>query len=335
MAAAAGVAPMTVSRYLNQHPNVTDKTARKVAGAIKQLGYTPNVAARILMGQPSNTIGLIVPTLADAFFSEIAHHVQAVARERGKLVWVASTDSDSSIEASVLEQMKQHHVDGILLVPVAGRHKAPGSSGRIPIVALDRPLEDEDESDAILVDNRGGAARMVEHLIGHGYKRILCLSADPPSTYTIGERIAGYQDAMRKHRLKIAVRSSLSTREELGVQVRAAMKSATPPQAMFATNNITTIHLLETLFEDGRILPRDIAVGGFDDFGLASYMRPGVTVVRQPAAELGQQAARLLLDRLVAKDTRVSGLTTVLPTTLVIRGSCGCTPGKEAADPVR
>ncbi|MGI4831654.1 MAG: LacI family DNA-binding transcriptional regulator [Janthinobacterium lividum] len=331
MAAAAGVAPMTVSRYLNQHPNVTDKTARKVAGAIKQLGYTPNVAARILMGQPSNTIGLIVPTLADSFFSEIAHNVQAVARERGKLVWVASSDSDSSIEASVLEQMKQHHVDGILLVPVASKLQDPLSSDNIPMVALDRPLENS--SDVIVVDNRGGSSKLIEHLISHGYKRILCISADPPSIYTIGERIAGYQDAMRKHRLKSTVRSSLSTKEMLGKQVRAAMKATVPPQAIFCTNNITTIHLLETLLEDGKVLPQDVAVGGFDDFELASFIRPGVTVVRQPAAELGQQAARVLLNRLAGKDTRGGGITTVLPTTLVIRGSCGCTPGEEVQGP--
>lgn len=327
VAAAAGVAPMTVSRYLNQHPNVTDKTARKIAGAIKRLGYTPNIAARILMGQPSDTIGLIVPTLADAFFSEIAHNVQATARERGKLVWVASSDSDSTIETSLLEQMKQHHVDGILLVPTSGKLQQSIVLDRVPIVVLDRPLEQE--CDAIVVDNRGGAARLIEHFIAHGHKRILCISTDSPTIYTIGERIAGYQDVMRKHRLSAAVRSSLTSRAEVAAEVRLSMNSAKPPQAIFCTNNITTVYLLETLFEDGMRMPQDIAVGGFDDFELASFMRPGVTVVRQPAAELGQQAARVLLDRLVATDSRVNGITTVLPTTLIIRGSCGCTPGNE------
>ena len=312
---------MTVSRYLNQHPNVSEKTARKIADAIKRLGYTPNVAARVLMGQPSNTIGLIVPSLADTFFSEIAHNVQVAAREQGKLVWVASSESHPRIEVSVLTQMKQHHVDGILLVSCASTVQHQHMVG-VPMVALDRPFHGN--CDAVLVDNRGGAAKLVEHFLWHGYKRILCVSADPPSIYTIGERIAGYEDVMRKHRRKITVISSLPNKIDLGVEVRAKLGSAHPPQAIFCTNNVTTIHVMETLFENGLVTPRDVAVGGFDDFELASLVQPGITVIRQPAADLGYRAARLLLDTLSSKETRVRGTTTVLPTTLVIRGSCGC-----------
>ncbi len=327
VAAAAGVAPMTVSRYLNQHPNVSEKTARKIAGAIKRLGYTPNMAARMLMGQPSNTIGLIVPHLADTFFSEIAHSVQVAAREQSKLVWVASSDSDPKIEASVLKQMKQHHVDGILLVSCAGSVQHQHMDG-VPMVALDRPFHGK--CDAVLVDNRGGAAKLVEHFVSHGYRRILCVSADPPSIYTIGERIAGYEDVMRKHRRKITLISSPQNKIDLGLQVRAKLKSAHPPQAIICTNNVTTIYVLEMLAEDGLVMPRDVAVGGFDDFELASLVQPGVTVIRQPAAGLGYQAARLLFDTLSSRET-VRGMTTILPTTLIVRGSCGCLPVGRSA----
>ena len=323
VAAAAGVAPMTVSRFLNQHPNVSENTARKIAGVVKRLGYTPNVAARMLMGQPSNTIGLVVPNLADMFFSEIAHSVQVTAREQGKLVWVASSDSDPEIEAAVLAQMKQHHVDGILLVSCGGPLQPPQMEG-VPMVSLDRPSQGK--CDAVLVDNRGGAAKLVEHLVWHGYKRILCVSVDPPSIYTIGERIAGYEDVMRSHRRKIAVISSPRDKVEFKKQVRAALNSAHPPQAIFSTNNVTTMRVLEMLFEDHLMLSQDIALGGFDDFELASLLRPGVTVVQQPAADLGHQAARLLFETLGSKTKRVRGTMTVLPTTLILRGSCGCKP---------
>ena len=323
VAAAAGVAPMTVSRYLNHHPNVSEKTARKIAGAIKRLGYTPNVAARVLMGQPSNTIGLIVPNLADTFFSEIAHNVQMTAREQGKLVWVASSDSDPEIEASVLNQMKQHQVDGILLVPCATILQHQNMYG-VPIVALDRPFRGKDH--AVLVDNRGGSAKLVEHFVWHGYRRILCVSADPASIYTIGERIAGYEDVMRQHRMKIMVISSPKDKADLASQVRMKLRSAHPPQAIFCTNNVTSIHVLETLVEDDRRLPRDVALGGFDDFELAALIQPGITVVRQPAEDLGRQAARLLFDILSSKSTRIQGTTTLLPTSFIVRGSCGCAP---------
>ena len=322
VARAAGVAPMTVSRYLNQHPNMSEKTARKVASAIKRLDYTPNIAARILMGQPSNTIGLIVPTLADAFFSEIAHSIQASAHEHGKLVWVASSNSDLEIEASLIQQMKQHHVDGLLLIPTAGSSPVYTMSDASPLVVLDRPVAEK--CDAVLVDNRGGAASLVEHFVWHGYKRILCLSFDTTSVYTIAERVAGYEDVMRKHRLKRSIHSSSMSLEDLRRTLRAEMKSASPPQAIICTNNVTTIHTLALLFEDGYNLPGDVAVGGFDDFELAPFMRPGVTVVTQSATDLGRQAARLLFERLTPKSEGMSFATTVLPTSLTIRGSCGC-----------
>ncbi len=171
--------------------------------------------------------------------------------------------------------MKQHHVDGILLVSCAGTVQHQHMDG-VPMVALDRPFHGK--CDAVLVDNRGGAAELVEHLISHGYKRILCVSADPPSIYTIAERIAGYEDVMRKHCGTITLISSLLNKVDLGLQVRAKLKSTHPPQAIFCTNNVTTINVLEILFEDGLVMPRDIAVGGFDDFELASLVQPGVTV---------------------------------------------------------
>jgi LacI family transcriptional regulator len=332
VARTAGVAPMTVSRYLNQHPNISEKTARKVAFAIKKLDYRPNMAARILMGQPSNTMGLIVPNLADSFFSEIAHSVQATARERGKLVWVASSNSDPEVEASLLYQMKQHHVDGVMLIPASAASKEAVLAQDLPTVVLDRPLA---ECNAVMVDNRGGAAKMVQHLVEHGYHRILCVSVDDRSIYTIGERIAGYEDVMRSSRLRPASYTGLQTQVRIAEQVMAALGSSSPPEAIFCTNNITTLHVLETLYEAGLEFPSDVAIGGFDDFDLAALIRPGVTVIRQPAAELGAQAARCLLELAAQGRDGVRGVTTTLPTTLIVRGSCGCNPAKNGKSGVR
>lgn len=108
---------MTVSRTINGHPYVSEETAKKVRTAIRQLDYRPNHAARILTGQLSRSIGLIVPDLADTFFSVVSHAVQETARESGYLVWLAASNGDPSIEAAQVEQMTHHPVDGILLVP--------------------------------------------------------------------------------------------------------------------------------------------------------------------------------------------------------------------------
>jgi LacI family transcriptional regulator len=326
VAKAAGVAPMTVSRYLNNHPNVTEATSRKVAIAIKRLGYSPNVAARMLMGQPSETIGLIVPTLADAFFAEVAHNVQLSARQVGKLVWVASSDSDVAIERALILQMKQHQVDGVLLVPAAKESSDDLQLGDLPVVALDRPFKLQ--SCAVVADNRGGAAALVEHLIMHRYRQILCLSTDLPSIYTIGERIAGYEDVMRRHHLKPLSLFASQGQHQFREAVRKALRSTRPPRAIFCTNNVTTIQLLEVLLADGVRIPEEVAVAGFDDFELAPYMRPGVTVVRQPAAELGREAAKALFTRIQDKNLPGSNRKISLPTSLIIRESCGCAPTK-------
>ena len=113
---------MTVSRTINGHPYVSEETAKRVRAAIRQLEYRPNHAARMLTGQLSRSIGLIVPDLADTFFSVISHAVQETARENGYLVWLAASNYDPTIEAAQVEQMTHHPVDGILLVPVDSRH---------------------------------------------------------------------------------------------------------------------------------------------------------------------------------------------------------------------
>src|ERR1700745_1882652 len=123
VAKAAGVGPMTVPRTIKRHPYVAEETAKKVRAAIRRLNYRPNHAARMLTGQLSRSIGLIVPDLADPFFSVVSHAVQEAARESGYLVWLAASNGDPAIEAAQVEQMMHHPVDGILLVPVDSKHK--------------------------------------------------------------------------------------------------------------------------------------------------------------------------------------------------------------------
>src|SRR5215475_33800 len=112
---------MTVSRTINGHPYVAEETAKKVRAAIRKLDYRPNHAARMLTGQLSRSIGLIVPDLADPFFSVVSHAVQETARQNEYLVWQAASNGDPAIEAAQMEQMTNHPVDGVLLVPVESK----------------------------------------------------------------------------------------------------------------------------------------------------------------------------------------------------------------------
>ena len=323
VARAAGVGPMTVSRTINGHPYVAEETAKKVRAAIRRLGYRPNHAARMLTGQLSRSIGLIVPDIADTFFSVVSHAVQETARESGYLVWLAASDEDPTIEAAQVEMMTNHPVDGILLVPSDSRngYLKTLASGTTPIVTIDRPIEIA-TTDSVGVENRTGARLAVEHLIQHGYKKITCIAANS-HLLTIKERIAGYKESMRRAKLPCPKVLQLSSSSSVKSALSELFGSRNRPDALFTANNASTIWVIETLQELNIKMGKDVALVGFDDVAFFTLITPPVTAVRQPAAELGSMSARLLLQR-IKGEFKASSVRTVLPVTLTIRESCGC-----------
>jgi len=323
VAKAAGVGPMTVSRTINGHPYVAEETARKVRAAIRQLNYRPNHAARMLTGQLSRSIGLIVPDLADSFFSVICHAAQETARERGYLVWLAASNYDPSIEAAQVEQMTHHPVDGILLVPVDSRHAYLKSlaSGRTPVVTIDRPIE-VGATDSVETENRSGARMAVEHLISHGCERIVCVATNS-HLRTIKGRIAGYEESLLNARLPRAKSLRLSSLTDAKASLSALFTSPKRPDGFFTANNASTIWAIETFREMNIEIGNDVSLVGFDDVDFYTLITPPITAIRQPAAELGRVSVRLLMQR-IKGDTSPSGVRTVLPVSLVIRESCGC-----------
>lgn len=322
VARAAGVGPMTVSRTINNHPYVADETAKKVHAAIRQLGYRPNHAARVLTGQLSKSIGLIVPDLADSFFSVVCHAVQEAAREAGYLVWLAASDASPLIEQAQMEEMTNHPVDGILLVPAdsQSRYLKAATSGSIPVVTIDRPVEVA-QTDSVEVENRAGARIAVEHLIGHGYRKIACVVMNS-HLRPVRERIAGYDECLRN--AKLPRKKLVLPNEETAQAVLSALfASSGRPDALFTTNNASTICILKTLQAMKVEVPKGVALIGFDDVDFYTLLNPPVTTVRQPAAELGRTSTRLLLQRINGESPR-SSVRTVLPVNLIIRESCGC-----------
>ncbi len=324
VAKAAGVGPMTVSRTINGHPYVSAETAKKVRTAIRQLDYRPNHAARVLTGQLSRSIGLIVPDISDTFFSVVSHAVQETASESGYLVWLAASNDNPSVEAAQVELMTRHPVDGILLVPTDSRNKylKTIATGSTPIVTMDRPIEVA-TTDSVGVENRAGARIAVEHLIAHHHKKITCIATNS-HLLTIKERIIGYEESLRRAKLPRAKALQLSSPESVKLALSKLFASADRPDALFTANNAATIWVIEALREMNIEMGRDIALVGFDDVDFFTLITPPVTAIRQPAHELGRMSARLLLQRIKGEFT-ASSVRTVLPVSLVIRESCGCT----------
>src|ERR1035438_2764130 len=327
VAKAAGVATMTVSRYLNDHPNVTDKTARKVKAAIDALGYKPNIAARMLMGQPSRVIGLIIPNLANPFFSVIAHCVQQRAHASGYLVWIAANNDSAEMDAELIEQMLDHHVDGILLAASPRTRFSPELLGDLPVVALDRPIAGV-STDLVTIEDRNAARQATDHLISHGYERIACFGLTP-EIEPIKERIRGYQEAMHSHDLTPVPYMQCEDRPSALRVIRKALSGKAPVQAIFPANGAASILALEALNSMGFSIPEDVAFLSYGEISLGHIFQPPISAVVQPVSQLGERATEFLLDR-IANKRPASGIRLSIPASLVLRGSCGCKSLKNA-----
>jgi LacI family transcriptional regulator len=319
----AGVAQMTVSRAMNGHPHVKPETLTKVREAIAKLSYSPNQAARMLMGQRSNSIALVIPELRNPFFAVVANGVQTAARSNGSLVWMVASNNDVRIERQEIEKLLSYNVDGILLIPSDPGHRYLKDLLRtdVPVVAIDLPIE-SGTADSVVIENRQSSQEAVEHLIGHGCEQILCVGGWP-GLFTIRERIAGYESAMRQAGLQSKV---LTDPYDLAATRRAVeqlLRRKKTRAAIFCLNQLVT-EIVLTLLEEMRVaIPEQVGIIGFDDFSLASLFKPRLTVVRQPTEELGACAARILFERLGSKEL-LPRRRTVLPTELVVRESCGC-----------
>jgi LacI family transcriptional regulator len=320
----AGVGTMTVSRVLSGTVPVSEETARRVQKAVEQLAYRPNQLARAFRGQRSHTIGLIIPYLYDPFFANCAHAVTTVAKEHGYSVITTTSNEDPDIEYAEAEQMLQRHVEGLLVIPARFRQSRLTRSlfGRTPVVAFDRPVSDP-AVDVVLVENTSGARRIVEHLIEHGHERISFMGLSR-SLYTINARYLGYHRAMHEASLQEDVFFGCNSREDTRRTVEELLNAKTRPTAFFTSNNLATRYVFAALLNLGVKVPVDVALVGFDDFELAELTSPPLTVVRQPAQEIGRVAASLLFERIERGELPQTGTRIALPVEIVLRRSCGC-----------
>lgn len=327
VASACGVGTMTVSRVINGKKHVSAEMVQRVEEAITRLNYQPNEAARTLKGRTSRTIGLIVPSLSDPFFSQCAHAVQQVAAEQGYMTMLFACEANRNVEAEELSQMRSRNIAGILIVP-SGENSVEQlrelRRNGMPVVMIDRTFAGIDVGE-VMVENLEGAFRATNHLIDHGHRRILCVGYDREYN-SIGQRIDGYKKAMQTAGLQpqyLLVKRGVP----IGPRVITALHSPKPPTAIFTLNNVTSVAVLSALKREEIRIPQQVAIIGFDDFDLASLLAVPLTAVRQPAAELGRHATRMLIDSLRAGDSadRMPSRI-VLPTELVLRQSCGCEP---------
>jgi len=323
VAKVAGVGVMSVSRVVNGTRSVSKETEEKVRAAIRRIGYEPNEAARILKGQRAQVLGLIVPDLSDPFFATCAHAIQETAREAGYMTLMVDSGHQPNVEKAQAEVMTRRQIAGLIIIPTGldNDYLLKAREKGLPIVSLDRPLKDVD-ADAVLVDNREASTRLVEHLVGHGHRNILCV-VEEYRMFTQQERLAGYTQAMRNAKLSTRICTVGPTSGTVAEQLSLMLAAEPRPTAIFSASDLLTIETLRQLQRTRVKIPQEMALVVFDDFDAATLISPQVTAVRQPVIELGRKAVSLLLERI---DGINSGPAkhVILKTELIIRESCGC-----------
>ena len=318
----AGVSTMTVSRVINGTGYTSPAAQARVNKAIAELSYMPNVLARQLRLNRTKTLALVVTDIANPFFTTIARGVEDAARAHGYAVMFCNTDESVDEELEYVSVLIQRRVDGVLLVPAAdssGSAELLRQQG-LPVVILDR-RPTSGGVDVVRTDSEGGAYLAVHHLIGLGHRRIAAL-VGPESVSTSVDRVGGYQRAMAEAGIGPGLQTIVfgEYTEASGHTMTAKVLSATEvPTAIFAGNNFIASGAIQSIREAGMEIPHDMSVVVFDDLP-QGWIQPFLTVISQPAYEIGKQACELMLARLSSAEP-IEPCTIVLPSSLIVRQS--------------
>lgn len=315
----------TVSAVINKNGYVSESLRARIEEAIRKADYHPNQIARSLRLRETHTIALIVPDLANTFYSHLMRGAEDYLASTGYRLIAADTREDWKRQYDYLMLFSGKTTDGIILVPSMATDSQiasiPGLMRATPLVYVDRsPLHAQ--VDSVLVDNVQAAFNATEHLLKLGHRRI-GIVPEPLNLLNAAERLAGYKQALRAHRAPVdpkLIRPGDNTEDSGYWRTRELFKLGDRPTAVLMCNNRMTLGMFVAIRELGLACPRDVSIVGFDDFEWSAYLDPPLTMVRQPAAELGATAAKTVLKRIRHTEPRHSEKV-LLPTQLVIRRS--------------
>lgn len=297
VAARAQVSKATVSRVLNNNPQVKEEIRERVLQAIQELNFRPNAIARNLASSTSNMIGLIVPDMTNPYFPVLARGIEDAAHRLGYSLFISNTDNEPRIEREYIQKMVEQQAAGIVLISSILNEEQVRTltSLHTPIVLCDRLIENA-SFDAVSIDNYQAALEAVEYLIGLGHRRI-CHLAGPNFIQSAEKRKMGYLDAM--HRAGLEPFFSVGSFDfESGVQQMGAILEDYKPTAVLASNDLVAFGAMHAIEARGLKVPNDLAVIGFDDILYSRMSQPKLCTVSIPAYQIGVTAMDLLDERI-------------------------------------
>jgi len=314
----------TVSRALSDHSDVSASTRNAVRQLADELNYQPDPIAVSLKQRKSKVIGLIIPRIVNRFFSKALAGIQAVVNEHGYNIIISQSDESLSIEKANVEALLANRVDGMIVSlskeTIDADHFNKVINTETPIIFFDRVNEDLNTS-RVIIDDYEASYKAVEHLIDQGCKRIAHI-AGPPNLFNSRKRLEGYKDAIRDHGLfldkKLIVFSSFQS-DEVKPYTDYLLSLKSPPDGIFAVNDNSAVEMMHYIKQVGLSIPKDIAIIGFNNEVIDSFLDPPLSSVNSPAEQLGRRAAELLFCHI--QDEELPATCDVIKSKLVIRES--------------
>lgn len=335
VAIAAEVSIATVSRFLNGSLTLPPATVTRIEHAIRVLNYRPNSQARRLSLGRSETIGLVIPAIANPFFAQLADVVERAAEARGLGVLLCISRNQPKRELDYLTLLQSNRVDGLLFLTnhsdASGLAKAINTARHVVVVDEDVPGA---EVPKIFAANEQGGELAGAHLIQAGHRR-LAFVGGPLGMLGTTERLAGFQRVVSASSGSTIVQKlycDYSTAE--GRKVADAILAAKPAAtAVFVTSDVVALGMLERLRERAVAVPKDLSLVTFDDVGPLHLFAPALTAIRQPVADMGTQAVALLMSH-IAGTAQAEAPPVRLPVELVVRASVAA-PRIESSAPAK
>lgn len=333
LAEALNLSTSTISRAFRDNSDIKADTKELILAKAKELNYQPNHYASNLREQKSKTIAVIVPELANNYFSQAIHGIERVARENGYHILIYVTDDDFNKETNFIRHLHNGRADGIIM-SVSGEandHNYLNQFGanRLPLVFFDRIYEDI-ETPRVITNDYNSSFLATEHLIEQGCKRIAYLVVN--KSLSIGKtRMQGYIDALTKHKVNFdeqLIVDCSNSYEENSLIIKDALTQL-KPDGVFTSVERLAFATYYACYDLNISIPNDLKVISFSSLEIAPLLNPSLTTITQPAIEIGTEAAKMLFRVLDHKSDKNSSLEVVLQSKIIMRNSTSNSPEKH------
>lgn len=320
----AGVSIATVSRVLNDIDVVNEDTKKKVLDAIKKLGYRPNIVARSLKTQRTKTVGILVPDISSGFYPEIVRGAEDVANIYDYNVILCNSDFDSEKEKEYLRVLKEKMVDGVIYMSSSLQEETLDIINELDLTTVLVETKDKEESlPSVTIDNVKASKEATNYLLDKGLTKIAFAGTKKDNMNAWGDRYIGYEEALNEK--GIGVDESLVYSGELKVKsgynaIQQFEKSNKEYDAVICASDEIAMGVINALRDNGKKVPEDVSVIGFNDNIMSSVFYPKITTIKQPSYDMGSVAMRMLIKMLNKRELDESQF--VLDYTLIERDSC-------------